>query len=157
MSGILPVFLVFQLRAMLLCSGAQSCLTLCDSVACQAPLPWDSPGKNTGVGCHLLLQVIFLTQGSNPGLLHCRQTVYHLSHWGSPMAESEEELKSLLMKVKVESEKVGLKLNIQKTKIMASGPTLVEARNAPGACQGRGDPGRRGSGFCSGGGGGGNS
>ena len=39
------------------------------------------------------------------------------------MAESEEELKSLLMKVKVESEKVGLKLNIQKTNIMASGPT----------------------------------
>ena len=38
------------------------------------------------------------------------------------MAKSEEELKSLLMKVKVESEKVGLKLNIQKTKIMASGP-----------------------------------
>ena len=38
------------------------------------------------------------------------------------MAESEEEVKSLLMKVKVESEKVGLKLNIQKTKIMASGP-----------------------------------
>ena len=38
------------------------------------------------------------------------------------MAESEEELKSLLMKVKVESEKVGLKLNIQKTKILASGP-----------------------------------
>ena len=38
------------------------------------------------------------------------------------MAESEEELKSLLMKVKVESEKVSLKLNIQKTKIMASGP-----------------------------------
>ena len=40
----------------------------------------------------------------------------------TPMAESEEELKSLLMKLKVESEKVGLKLNIQKTKIMASGP-----------------------------------
>ena len=38
------------------------------------------------------------------------------------MAETEEELKSLLMKVKVESEKLGLKLNIQKTKIMASGP-----------------------------------
>ena len=42
----------------------------------------------------------------------------------TPMAESEEELKSLLMKVKEESEKVGLKLNIQKTKIMASGPSL---------------------------------
>ena len=39
------------------------------------------------------------------------------------MAESEEELKSLLMKVKEESKKIGLKLNIQKTKIMASGPT----------------------------------
>ena len=40
------------------------------------------------------------------------------------MAESEEELKSLLMKMKVESEKVGLKLNIQKTKIMPSGPII---------------------------------
>ena len=40
------------------------------------------------------------------------------------MAESEEELKSLLMKVKEESEKVGLKLNVQKTKIMASGPIM---------------------------------
>ena len=35
--------------------------------------PWDSPGKNTGVGCHFLLQGIFLTQGSNLGLLHCGQ------------------------------------------------------------------------------------
>ena len=41
------------------------------------------------------------------------------------MAESEEELKSLLMKVKEESEKAGLKLNIQKTKIMASGPIII--------------------------------
>ena len=45
------------------------------------------------------------------------------------MAESEEELKSLLMKVKEESEKVGLKLNIQKTKIMASGPNTSWERN----------------------------
>ena len=44
------------------------------------------------------------------------------------MAESEEELKSLLMKVKVESEKVGLKLNIQKMKIMASGPITMGNR-----------------------------
>ena len=44
------------------------------------------------------------------------------AHETTLMAESEEELKSLLMKVKEESEKVGLKLNIQKTKIMASGP-----------------------------------
>ena len=39
----------------------------------------DSPGKNTGVGCHFLLQGIFLTQGLNPGLLHCRQILYHMS------------------------------------------------------------------------------
>ena len=45
------------------------------------------------------------------------------------MAESEEELKSLLMKVKEESEKVGLKLNIQKTKIMASGPIDMYTEN----------------------------
>ena len=45
--------------------------------------PWDFPGKNTGVGCHFLLQGIFPTQGSNPGLLHCRQTLYPLSHQGS--------------------------------------------------------------------------
>ena len=40
----------------------------------------DSPSKNIGVGCHALLQRIFPTQGSNPGLPHCRQIVYHLSH-----------------------------------------------------------------------------
>ena len=45
--------------------------------------PWDFPSKNTGVGCHRLLQTIFLTQGSNPGLLHCRQTLYCLSYQGS--------------------------------------------------------------------------
>ena len=42
--------------------------------------PWDFPGKSTGVGCHFLLQGIFPTQGLNPGLPHCRQTFYHLSH-----------------------------------------------------------------------------
>ena len=41
-------------------------------VACQAPLTWGLPGKNIRVGCHFLLQGIFPTQGSNPGLLHCR-------------------------------------------------------------------------------------
>ena len=42
--------------------------------------PWDSPGKNTGVGCQFLPQGIFPTQGSNLGLLHCRQILYRLSH-----------------------------------------------------------------------------
>ena len=44
--------------------------------------PWDFPGKNTGVGCHFLLQEIFPTQGLKPGLPHCRQMLYHLSHQG---------------------------------------------------------------------------
>ena len=64
----------------------QSCLTLCDSVDWPARLlcPWDSPGKNTGVGCHPLLQGIFTTQGLNPGLPHCRRVLYCLRHQGSP-------------------------------------------------------------------------
>ena len=41
--------------------------------------PWNSPGKNSGVGSHSLFQGIFPTQGSNPGLLHCRQILYRLS------------------------------------------------------------------------------
>ena len=48
------------------------------------PCPWNPPGKNTGVGCHFFLQGMFLTQGSNPGLLHCRQILYCLSHQGRP-------------------------------------------------------------------------
>ena len=56
---------------------AQSCSTLCDPMDCSLPrsCPWDSPSKNTGVGCHSLPHEIFLTQGSNPSFLHCRQTL----------------------------------------------------------------------------------
>ena len=54
---------------------AQPCLTLCNPMDCK-----DSPGKNTGVVCHFLLQGVFQTQGSNLGLLHCRQILYCLSH-----------------------------------------------------------------------------
>ena len=46
--------------------------------------PWNSPGKNTGEGCHFLLQGIFPAQGLNPGLLHCRWSLYCLCHQGSP-------------------------------------------------------------------------
>ena len=46
--------------------------------------PWDSPGQTTGVGGLSLLQGIFPTQGSNPGLLHCRWFLYQMSHQGSP-------------------------------------------------------------------------
>ena len=45
--------------------------------------PWNSPGKNTGVGNHFLLQGIFPTQGMDPGLLHCRQILCCLSHQGN--------------------------------------------------------------------------
>ena len=50
--------------------------------------PWNSPGKNTGVGSHSFLLEIFPTQGSNLGLLHCRQILYCLSHQGSPISQS---------------------------------------------------------------------
>ena len=55
------------------------------NVAYQALPSMDFPGKSTGVGCHFLLQAIFPTQGSNPGLPHCRQTLCHLSHQRSHM------------------------------------------------------------------------
>jgi len=59
----------------------------CDPMDCSQPgssVHGDSPGKNTGVGCHFLLQGIFPTQKSNLGLLHCRQLLYRLSYEGSP-------------------------------------------------------------------------
>ena len=59
-------------------SVTQSCLTLCNPIVC----PWNSPGKNSGVGCNFLLQVIFPSQESNPGLLHCRQILHWLSFEG---------------------------------------------------------------------------
>ena len=78
------LFLSFQFKVQALVS--QSCLTLCDPMDCSPP------GSSVhGIlqarileSCHSLLQGIFLTQGSNPGLLHCRQILYPLSHQGSP-------------------------------------------------------------------------
>ena len=68
-------------------------------VACTKLLhPWDFQGKSTGMGCHFLLQGIFPTQGSNPGLLHCRQTLYRLSH-----------LKQAYFQIRSHSEVLGIK------------------------------------------------
>ena len=59
--------------------------------------PWNYPGKRTGVGCHFLLQGIFLTWGSNPGLLHCRQILTNWAtrkaptHMASPLSTSTPE------------------------------------------------------------------
>ena len=67
------------------CLVTKSCLTLCNPMDCSLPgssVHGDSPGKNTGVGCHVLLQRIFPPQGSNPCLLCWRRILYHLSHQG---------------------------------------------------------------------------
>ena len=60
------------------------CPTLCNPMDCMQPTrllcPWNSPGNNSGVVCHSLLQGIFPIQKLNSGFLHCRQILYHLSH-----------------------------------------------------------------------------
>ena len=70
-----------------LCLVTQLCLTLCIRMDYSPPgssVHGGFPGKNTGVGCHALLQGIFPKQGLNPGLPHYKQILYHLSHQGSP-------------------------------------------------------------------------
>ena len=62
---------------------ALSCPTLCNPMGCIL-CPWITPGKNTRVSCHSLLQRIFPIQWSNPGLLCCRQILYSLRYQGSP-------------------------------------------------------------------------
>ena len=69
------------------CLVAQSRPSLWDPMDCSPPgssVHENSPGQNSGVGCHALFQGIFPTQGSNPGLPHCRWILYHLSLKGSP-------------------------------------------------------------------------
>ena len=64
---------------------SKSCSVVSDSLRPHGLYsPWNSPGQNTGVGSLFLLQGIFPTQGSNPGLPHCRKILYQLSHEGSP-------------------------------------------------------------------------
>src|SRR5574337_797045 len=61
------------------CLVTQLCLALCDPMDCSLPgllCPWNFPGKSTRVGCHFLLQGIFPTQGSNPGLPHCSLLIW---------------------------------------------------------------------------------
>ena len=91
---------------------------------------WLQIGKGVRQGCMLspclfnLYAEYIMRNAGQAGIKTAGRNINNLRYADdtSLMAESEEELKSLLMKVKVESEKVGLKLNIQKTKIMASGP-----------------------------------
>ena len=77
----------WTVRSTVLCLVSQSCPTLCDRMDCSPPVSsvhGDSPGKNIGVDCHAIFQGIFPTQGSNPGLPHCRQILYQPSHQGTP-------------------------------------------------------------------------
>ena len=65
-------------------SESESCSVMSDSLRPHGLSPWNSPGQNTGVGSLSLLQGIFPTQGSNPGLPHCRQILCQQSLKGSP-------------------------------------------------------------------------
>ena len=73
--------LILRAHLSFLVKDAQLCPSLCDP---RDSSPWNSPGQNTGVGSLPILQGIFPTQGSNPGLLHRRQILSRLSHQGSP-------------------------------------------------------------------------
>ena len=75
---------ILQIESRLYISESESHSVLSDSLRPPGLYsPWNSPGQNTGVGSLSLLQGIFLTQGSNPGLLHCRQILYRLSYKGN--------------------------------------------------------------------------
>ena len=89
--SLLPTSLTLQLRkhvpgvCVCVCLVAQSSLILCNSMDSSPPgssVHGDSPGKNTGVSCQVLLQGIFLVQGSNPGLPHYRWILHCLNHQG---------------------------------------------------------------------------
>ena len=84
----------------LLCFIAQLCPTLGNPTDCSPPgssVHGNSPSKNTGVGCHALLQGIFPIQGSNSGLPHCRQILYCLSLQGSLTLSTAFFLKGLMV------------------------------------------------------------
>ena len=75
---LVPVSLVSM--CLWVCMHAHSCLTLCDPMDSRFLRPWDFLGKNAGVGCHILLEGIFPTQGLNPCLLNWQTDSLPLSH-----------------------------------------------------------------------------
>ena len=83
----LIMMITVAIQCAVLCLVTQSYPTLCNPMDCSLPgssVHGDSQGKNTIVGCHTLLQGIFLTQELSPDLPHCRQILYHLNKQGSP-------------------------------------------------------------------------
>ena len=107
----------------------QSCLTLCHPPGLYL-CPWDSPGKNTGVGCCSLLQGIFPAQGSNPGLLHCKQSFYCPNHPGSPQG-IVNEYKNIHQCVLFTGKKINQKLE---TELRNSLQSVGLCKFPPGLC-----------------------
>ena len=86
---------IYVINVCMVLKVTQSCPTLCDPLDHSPPgssVHGDSPSKNTGMGCLFLLQGIFLTQGSNPGFLHCRQILYCIN--GGELKFTEDMLGS---------------------------------------------------------------
>ena len=76
----------YECCAIISCSVVSDSVTPMDNSLLGSSVHGDSPGKNIGVGCHNLIQGIFPAQRENPGFLHCRRVLYHLSHQGRPHA-----------------------------------------------------------------------
>ena len=129
------------------------------TVAHQAPLSMDSPGENTGVGCHSLLQGIFATQRLNPGILHCRQILYcqatketHMpiqdkklkkkngqeleSHWTEP-TELSPRLEKVVVFVTNDRGEVGIRNTLEPTLSTApsSAPRLAFSPDLSGSAE----------------------
>ena len=82
--------------------------------------PWDFPGMKTEVGCYFLLQGIFLTQGSNLGLPHCRQMPYRLSYQGSPIRNNQIRKISVWQELSIEAKNSRQKFEKQQIISIAS-------------------------------------
>ena len=72
------------------CKHTQTLATILCIVLYSCCQEWNSPGKNTEVGSHFLLQGVSPAQGLNLGLLHCMQILYHLSHQGNPKSMQDK-------------------------------------------------------------------
>ena len=119
----------------------QSCPSACDPRDCslfRLLCPWDSLGKSSGLSCHALLQGFFPTQGWNPGLPHCNQILYHLSHQGNPPLTLVLSFSTSLRMLKVENNDdaelkshffIALGHEIQKYLTLTSSPILLSEQS----------------------------
>ena len=95
------ITLILRIKTYRRSEVAQLCMILCDPITCSPPgtsIQGIFPGNSCAAGCHFLLQGISPTQGSNPGLLHCRQTLYLMRHQGSLKSYVENIFKKKIIK-----------------------------------------------------------